>query len=956
MSTEMSTELRFTPQQEEFLSIWGEGVAVLAGAGSGKSTALVEKCLRLLAKNPEARFCAVSFTEKSSLDLERKLALGLDLSLSELKRRHAVGTIHQLCLRVALEHPRSAGLEGEERVLDDSERAGLWEKALESLWSGALPEAPRAALERVSERESADSLIAAIERVRTLRAFRIESKEEGDGFTKDLLLLSDLVLDRYARLKRARSAIDYDDMEKAALQALEDPRVRALVHRRYDLVLVDEAQDTNPLQAQILEKFAKPGFSNLVWVGDPKQSIYGFRDADVRLFEEIAERMPKRVSFTRNFRSRPGILDFVNEVSGPLFEAHGLRYEKLEAVREASESTLPVEGWRIREPKDLARVIGDATARGVRLGEMALLLRKIRGNEKWLKALEEEGVKLAISGGGPFWEDPRVRELVALLRAWISPAYGLSAAVWLRAPWVGVADLELDAWAREEGATLLGKFLATDHPLARILTPLRSRVLRPGELLLALLEEESLEAELGIQALGLWHRAEALSSEGLSFAEITKRFTRMIEVGKKEAEVPPPHASGVLPVYTIHSSKGLEFEHVLLLDFQGKSRTPNMPLVFFDRDRGIYVSARDENGERDKKHPVEAGWRKYVVEKELRESLRVFYVALTRAKERLLLAIVEKEEEKAPPAKGLPPLHERLDWRAWVLENARASSMIEWRELPSAPPAKKIPEAPQAKRVPTDSRAIEEMDRGPELQHATLVRSRIGVTELTRLSLCARQVEWSVYRPRVTPLSVRIDPDEQRKLGTEVHRALETIDEAALKGLESKWGPEKLLAEPLLKWVRESPSMDPKHPLESELSFEVRLGDEILIGAMDRVVEREGFFEILDFKILSYEKADLALLESYQDAMRLYAWALEKIEPRAEGKVRARLIAISPETVREIDVPLLSEKEMTRRIRALLTESRSLANGALGIPRPGKHCRHCPFREGPCEAAQQAIG
>ena len=126
-------------------------------------------------------------------------------------------------------------------------------------------------------------------------------------------------MERYDRLKRRRGALDFNDLEHGADRALENPAVREAYQRRFDLVLIDEFQDTNPVQARIILRFVKPDRSNLCVVGDPKQSIYRFRDADVSVFEDFCSKLPVNISLTWNFRSRPGILEFTNRVCKETF-------------------------------------------------------------------------------------------------------------------------------------------------------------------------------------------------------------------------------------------------------------------------------------------------------------------------------------------------------------------------------------------------------------------------------------------------------------------------------------------------------------------------------------------------------------------------------------------------------------------------------------------------------------
>src|SRR5207245_408548 len=134
---------------------------------------------------------------------------------------------------------------------------------------------------------------------------------------------------------------------------------------------------------------------------------------------------------------------------------------------------------------------------------------------------------------------------------------------------------------------------------------------------------------------------------------------------RRERDVPPPLNQGQLPILTLHGSKGLEFPHVILVDLGKKPKASDMPLLFWDREKGIRLGGRTEDGDRDSDDPTESRWREDERRKELAESKRLFYVALTRARERLVLVcpkLEEKDQAKIKPESAYTEDH----WRAWI--------------------------------------------------------------------------------------------------------------------------------------------------------------------------------------------------------------------------------------------------------------------------------------------------
>jgi len=436
---------QWTDEQRAVLESTGQGLAVMAGAGAGKTTVLVEKCSLLLARDPEARICAVSFTEKSASDLRLKLSR-FDLS------RHWVTTIHGLCGLVIREFPESAGVQGDERIVSEPEALRLWNQAIETLWfDDRGPDHPEnVALQRLLAREGRTGLSGLLQRCRDLDAsglFRSDRVESSHADLADLLLTAKRVLAAYSDLKRSMGVMDFSDLEKFALEVMRDESARRVLRSRFSLILIDEFQDTNAVQAEILWSLAREDRSNLCVVGDPKQSIYRFRDADVSLFEELCEGLPINLSLSTNFRSQPEILDFVNELCSPAFQASELKYLPLNPGRGASISE-PVGRIDILQPEEFARHLIEAHRGGVAWEKMAILMRRIRGNEHWIQALSRSGIPVAVGGGGLFWSDPRVLECVALLVWWAFPADEIAALEFLRSPWVRVSDDQIERWMR----------------------------------------------------------------------------------------------------------------------------------------------------------------------------------------------------------------------------------------------------------------------------------------------------------------------------------------------------------------------------------------------------------------------------------------------------------------------------------------------------------------------------
>lgn len=938
-----------TPEQQSVIETFGLGQAVRAGAGCGKSTTLVAKCLLLLERNPHARFVAVSFTDKSAEDLKAKFAKAIP-SFAELGNRSGywVMTIHRLCRAIIREFPAEAGLVGDERILSESEAQLLWERALREFWFDELPEPLSQALERFSVRESRMELESLLLRLKRVEAFGALERmlASGDADTRALGLLGEFVLGRYAELKRRQGFMDFDDLERFAIQALRSPNVRQSYHRRFDLVVVDEFQDTNPVQSELVRLFARPDASNLCVVGDSKQSIYRFRDADVSLFEEVCSRLPSQHTLSLNFRSTPEIIHFANQVCEEAFEASKLRYDPLEpALGPLPGCESSVMELKVDDPASFAAFMRKKIDEGDRLDEIALLLRKIRGNEKWLLNLSQKGIPISVESGGFFWEDPRVHEMVSALKWWMDPANRLSGAVFLRAPWMRIPDSTLDAWSAED-PSFREPFFKSSHPIARRLDALRGRTQRPSEFLETLVQDEAVERELGLAYLGLWHRCEEWSLMGLSFEEIVRECQRAIDEGRRDKEYPSPQSGGRLRVLTVHGSKGLEFPTVILIDLQGKARAKAPSQLLWNRARGIFLARKDADGEKVEDETDLAEWKKTEKEEELAESKRVLYVALTRAMKRLLLVYPSKELEGIDRAQALEEDH----WRAWIqTSKAHAQSAIDAR---------------LSDRVgkPVEPTEHEPLNEKPAILPHAYRRARHSVTEWLKLEQCERRFAWELLKQDAFSEEAQSVPQadeevalqrfsgkDQNELGTAVHAALENRDFDELKRLEQAWGKIRFKSAPVEDWVRRSPFFDgslvARRDFWTECAFEIPIGADVLVGSMDRLVKRDGVWHVIDFKVTRARKDPETLLKAYRQQLQWYAWALRKLEPSVQARqVRAWIIGFYPGGVTEVEVKLdegiegagsdQAAREMTERAARVLLKGD-------GVPKPGAHCAYC---------------
>lgn len=939
------------PKQMKIVESRGVGQAVVAGAGCGKTTTLVARCKALMNRQPGARFCAVSFTEKSVRDLREALLRGMpDLDFSE----HWIKTIHGLCSSILREFPAQAGLQGGERIILEEEATRLWERSLSVLWTSTENPEISEAVERLLSRYARSTLEGLLLKLRSLESFGVESfitrsfdREE----VRDLWLVFESVHRRFQQAKSREGVLDFNDLEGHARIALRAPEVRRHYQERFDLVLVDEFQDTNPVQGEILEAFVRPDFSNLTIVGDPKQSIYRFRDADVSVFQDLVRKLPETHLLDINYRSRPGIIEFVNQVCAPVFECSGLPYEPLVPGREDSAQEQRVFRLEWDTAEDLAQFFLARQAAGVDLSEFVVLVRSIRKEKTrtFIAALEKFRIPFLLGSGGRFYEDPRVREGVAFLKGWLSPKNRLSQAVALRSPWIGISDTVLLRWAgqREDKSrvSFFERFFEeSPHPVARALAEVyrsqgRISRYRPGEILERILALDSLDEEWVQPLASLWHKCEELSRQGRRFPEIVRFLTRAIEEARMEREVPVPAERGMIRILTVHGSKGLQFPRVVLLDFDGEYRGGGSPDLIWDRSRGVHLFERDEEGHRIKEGSANLAWAELEKRAAVAESKRVFYVALTRPQEELILAWkrevrVRKSAEEPDYVPGMTD-----HWREWV-EAFGLPPVLEFQRDQGA-------SSGTEGQLRVDVPRLMNFDPEP-------YRSRHSPSEWLVLEKCPLWYHFE-FCSEVSPGSERSSSEEVALQGKRIHEKLEHEDWAGLISEFDRPGVGEAVVECLQSHLGRS---DLGVKVVPEAGFEIPLSSvEALVGMMDRlevdpVLRR---IRIIDFKYTSGSRSPGQLFRQYGLQLRLYAYAALRLVGDSDFEVEAAIAHFSQDQgLQWLPLPPegLNARDLEAEVRNWFDRARMAAREAA--PTPGDHCRYCAYRTR-CPAQQDGL-
>ena len=512
----------------------------------------------------------------------------------------------------------------------------------------------------------------------------------------------------YAAAKRRESVVDFEDLQLAARDLLrDDDAVRDETRLRFRMVMVDEFQDTNRLQTELIDLVAHPELTEIFTVGDEFQSIYGFRHADLEVFRERRAQAPSLLALTRNYRSRPQVLAAVNHLFGDTF---GDDYQPLAAsaefpdpvfghpvellVTDKSSFADSAEHWRQGEARRIAGRVRDLVDSGeAEPGEIVVLFAAGTDAERYEEALRLEGLPTYRATGRGYFGQQQVVDLLAYLRLLHNRYDDVALATVLASPFVGVSNdalvlLRRNAIRRPLFTALertLPEGLATsDERLLRAFLQRYERLVRASARLglEALCERVVSEHDYDLAVLARWDGTRRFANirklgrlardyEAIRGADIAGfvRFVREQDaLGARELEaVAEEEGGGAVRLLTIHAAKGLEFKVVIVADAGRDVAGPRGPdeIVALSDGRFGFRMVHPTRGEPQPVFGFEEV-RDAARDQEQAERLRLYYVAMTRAIDRL---IVSGAIDPGRTADRTTPI-------GWVLERLAAHDVV----------------------------------------------------------------------------------------------------------------------------------------------------------------------------------------------------------------------------------------------------------------------------------------
>lgn len=771
--------------------------------------------------------------------------------------------------------------------------------------------------ELIDSLEDEDELRSALARVR-----RLPDPHYTEAQWRTLADLR-LVLRRAAAELRIvfaeRQTADFVEIALAARQALgaEDAPSDLLLQLDYRIqhILVDEFQDTSHGQLRLLE-ILTAGWEphdgrTLFLVGDPMQSIYRFRDADMSLFlkvrqEGIGSVRCRALTLERNFRSAPAVIDWVNETLAYAFPAADdigrgeVRFTPCRAARDL-EGRVDVHVLRTGDERAEIEMALDLIERerGRDADASLAVLVQSRAHLAGLhRQLRSRGFSVNAVEIEPLREQQAVQDLLGLTRALLHPADTIAWLAVLRAPWCGLswADLEEIAtfakgrtvWEALGDADLRERLSAegrrrVEGLYARLLLALDAR----GEFELADWIERTWRALEGPRCLESDDDRRAVEQALATLASLARRGDLDDPAALDAAfEAPSPEpadaAPGGIEIMTIHRAKGLEFDIVVLLGLARETRREEQRALYWmervsdDGREDLLMAPLPAPGGEDR---LTALIREADEQRDAAERARLFYVAATRARRHLHLVCRLDPDAEAPPARSLIA-------SVWPALQDEASVKVS-DELPPvlSQVAAVEPQLRRIAEIDTSVTAAAELfgaggdgdealvSQRPTFEWAGLSAMQIGTLVHAQLQRIAMDGLAAWNRDAVVAMRPELER-ELALLGVEPRE----IDEGAAAVVDAVL---RVLDDPKGRWI-----LSPHREAQSELRLTVVAGGHLAHLQLDRTfVDRDGTRWIVDFKTGTHEGGNLdafleAEVERYRPQLARYAAAIRAIDSR----------------------------------------------------------------------------
>lgn len=950
-------EKKLNQEQKEAVE-FGEGpLLIIAGAGTGKTTVITERIKWLVSsgKTKPSEILALTFTDKAAREMEERVDIAMPYGYTDMW----ISTFHSFCDRVLRQEALHIGLNPGYKLMNEAEMTQFLIKNLfkfelnyfrplgnpTKFVDGLLQHFSRLKDEDVNSEQY-------LQYIRKLKTKNLKLKTEDEETRRTMELAN--AYQTYEELKVKEGVMDFADLIFNTLKLF---RARKNVLKEYQdkfkYVLIDEFQDTNFVQNELAMLLAGKK-ANLTATGDDDQSIYRFRGAAISNIIQFKKNYPKAkiIVLAKNYRSSQTILDdayqLIQNNNPDRLEVKEKINKKLEAVRKIEGKPIEfIHADRVEnEAEAVAKKILDIRNQesGIKYSDFAILVRANNHAEPFTRALARLGIPYQFLGPGQLFRQAEVKDLIAYLKVLydIGDNVALFRVLSMEHFDISARDLAaVTSYARRMNLSLfeacekiekifisqktkdqIEKFVKMVHHHLSLLSKETA-----GQILYYFLEDTGLLKKLAeykttleekqAQNISLFFdrlKTYEIDHEDASVQTVVDWLNLSMEMGES------PLASNIdwtmenrVNLLTVHSAKGLEFPVVFLVNL---------------------VAARFPTRERREQIPIPEELIKEILpvgDYHEEEERRLFYVGMTRARDRLFLTAAdyygEGKREKKLSSFVIEALGEKRQETKYGIQGEEQLSFLDW------------------------SKPEEEVSSA--VSHAPI--NYLSFSQIDTFNTCPRQYRFR-YLQRIP-----VPPSAAQSFGNSMHQTLRDFYQEIkdgqkmtkndlLKLLEINWSPqgysnktheermkkqgERILADFYEKFDGKQIPRDLEQPFIIKISPQLKIG-----GKIDRVDEGKEKLEIIDYKTgKMMEQKDI------DQSLQMTVYALAATDEGIYGKKPEEVVL----TFYFLDA---GEKRSTKRTlkeleqakKELLTKAEEIGESDFA-PTPNRMCEFCDFK------------
>ncbi len=936
---------------------------VIAGAGTGKTRVITERIVHLIrqkvCKNEEV--LALTFTDKAAAEMEERLDILMPIGYEPI----SVSTFHSFCEKLLRQYGIDIGISPNFQIL---EGVNQWQFMRENLFKFDLSYYRPLG----NPTKFIDALISHFSRLKeeliTPAAYLTYAKSDSEKADTDedrieakrVLELAG-AYEQYQRLLEEHSYLDFADLQQKAVELLEQrPNILKFLQNKYRYLLVDEYQDTNISQNKLCDLLAD-AHKNLMVVGDDDQSIYKFRGAAISNILQFEEKYPSLQKFvlTQNYRSGQRILDFAYESitknNPDRLEVKSSVSKQLTAQSPGSDESITLTHCSTLD-QEVNFVVEQIKKSERPLSEIALLVRANHYAQPFIEAFRKHNISYQFLSERGLYDKPEIKDLISVLRVLSNPTDDISFYQVLRFPlWnismETIAKLIADAKAKYSSIWSQIKL----HPECKLLSGAildlleYSKTHTVGETLYRF--TETIKLYEGLLADGSIEAEEKITNIATFFSKIRDfekqndsttviDFITYLDLALESGENPSAKfdVSGIdgVQISTIHGVKGLEFHTVFLANLVNRRfPTDNRRDLIPVPDALIHEMLSDSDVH-------------------TQEERRLFYVACTRAKEKLYLL---HSDYYSQSLSAKPRANKRSKFIDEVIDQVAVTQV------------EKTAEGVEQFLKPKEL-GVGSLELGVEKQPNAETRiARFSYSQLSTFKICPRQYQYSYIYKIPQP------PSGALSFGITLHNTLlafyrlvtQTKQASLFTEFEEDLSLERLITIYGEKWINQG--YESKAHMESskqrgeeilelfythfkeripqieflEKGFKLKVGDYTLSGRIDRAdLLEDGSLEIIDYKT-GRSKSQAQVDKDLQ--LQIYAMATKECLNKPSSKMTLYFLDD------DLKVSTEPDEKQIEKVKQDIIEVADQINQRDFTPAPSKFgCKFCSYR-GICDSS-----